>query len=559
MSMNQIVTCLMESVASGNVKLRLDRSAVANLGQLEDASMALAASIDGQVKIRVGNRWVLGKLRESSLDCETTPPTIVSSIDFVGEGIENEDGSLGNFHRCIAGFPRAGDEVVAVNHAGLVALFGARRRPHIEIRTVYPTNDVRAALCIDPLLSKHFAPLGSTGSGKSTTTALILHKIVEAAPHGHVVVLDPHGEYAAAFPEKGVSFNVDNLEMPFWLMNFEEHCEVFIASKGSERDLDKVILPAALVKARSLSSLASSFANLTVDSPAPYPIFELLGTRDLQLGKLDNSSEIARYVRLKNRVVQIMRETRFNVMFRRELAVDSKHSFLSRILRLEGDGKPISIIDLSGVPSEIVAVVVALFSRIVMDYAMWSRTEQSRPILLVCEKAHRCVPAVTAVDASQAASKVLERVAKKGRKSGVSLALVSQRPSDIAEGVLSPCGTIISMRLNNERDKACVRNAIPDGGRSFVDQIPVLAKGECIICGEGVAVPMQVHIDLPPENCRPSSDDPPFSARWRNPSNDIGSLDRSIQRWRSQSYSLSQERPSDRISPLLRPVSALAS
>jgi DNA helicase HerA-like ATPase len=202
--------------------------------------------------------------------------------------------------------------------------------------------------------------------------------------------------------------------------------------------------------------------------------------------------------------------------------------------------------------------VVALLSRIVMDYAMWSRAEASRPILLVCEEAHRYVPAVTAADASPAARKILERIAKEGRKYGVSLALVSQRPSDIAEGVLSQCGTIISMRLNNERDQACVRNAMPDGGRSFVDQIPALGKGECIICGEGVAVPMQVRIDLPAENCRPSSDDPSFSAGWRNPNSDTGSLDRSIQRWRSQSYNMDAERPAERISLLLRPVSAMA-
>jgi DNA helicase HerA-like ATPase len=559
MSMNQIVIGSIESVASGRGQLRLDRAAVASLANQADVSTALAASIGGQVKIKVGNRWVLGKLRESRLDHTSTPPTIAASIDFVGEGLENADGSLGNFHRGIASFPRAGDAVVAVNHADLVALFGARGRPNIEVGTVYPTNDVRAALFIDPLLGKHFALLGSTGSGKSTATALILHRIVDAAPHGHVVVLDPHGEYGAAFTEKGVNFNVDNLEMPYWLMNFEEHCEVFIASEGSERDFDKAILAEALLKARSRSSLASTFSNLTVDSPVPYPIYELLGALDVQLGKLDNSSEIARYLRLKNRIDQIMRDSRFNFMFRRELAVDSMHSFLSRILRLDGDGKPISIVDLSGVPSEIVAVVVALLSRIVMDYAMWSRSEESRPILLVCEEAHRYVPAATAADASPAARKVLERIAKEGRKYGVSLALVSQRPSDIAEGVLSQCGTIISMRLNNERDQACVRNAMPDGGRSFVDQIPALSKGECIICGEGVAVPMQVHFDLPAENCRPSSDDPSFSAGWQAPSHDSGSLDRSIKRWRSQSYSLANERPAERVSLLLRPVSAMAS
>jgi hypothetical protein len=549
----QVVIGKVESVAAGGAQLRLDRAAVDRLADLDDAAASLSGSVGGQVKIKVGQKWVLGKLRSSNLSEGAAGQSILAEIDFVGEGDESPDGTLFRFHRGIGGFPRPGDLVAAVCHDDLVALFGARGRPHIEIGTVYPTSDIRAALFIDPLLSKHFALLGSTGSGKSTATALILHRIVDAAPNGHIVVLDPHGEYGKAFAGKGVIFNVDNLELPYWLMNFEEHCEVFIASEGSERDLDKSVLASCLLKARSRSPLAGAYPNLTVDSPVPYPIFELLAALDSQIGKLDNSSEIARYVRLKNRIDQILRDTRLNFMFRRELSADSMQSFLARILRLPADGRPISIIDLSGVPSEIVAVVVALLSRIVMDYAMWSRTETQQPILLVCEEAHRYVPAETA-NASPAARKILERIAKEGRKYGVSLALVSQRPSDLAEGVLSQCGTIITMRLNNDRDQACVRNAMPDGGRSFLDTIPALSKGECIVCGEGVSVPMQVRIDLPPEAQRPSSDDPQFSERWTNLEPETGSLDRIITRWRSQSYSMAEEQPSARPSLLLRAV-----
>ena len=517
----------------------------------------MSGGVGGQVKIKVGNKWVVGKLRDSVLATDTVPSSILANMDFMGEGEQAAHGQLNKFHRGIGTFPRAGNEVYAVCHDDLTEMFGARGRPNIEIGMVHPTDDVRAALFIDPLLNKHFAILGSTGSGKSTATALILHRITQAAPHGHVVVLDPHGEYGAAFTQQGVIFNVDNLEMPYWLMNFEEHCEVFIASEGSERDLDRAILAAALLKARSRSSLATRYANLTVDSPVPYPMFELLGALDAQIGKLENSSEIARYVRLKNRIDHILADSRLNFMFRRELAVDSMQSFLSRILRLDDRGKPISIVDLSGVPSEIVAVVVALLSRVVMDYAMWSRGDKQRPILLVCEEAHRYVPTESSAHASPAARQILERIAKEGRKYGVALALVSQRPSDLAEGVLSQCGTIITMRLNNDRDQACVRNAMPDGGRSFLDLIPALAKGECIICGEGVAVPMQVRIDLPEPHMRPSSEDQSFSTGWRDPVDDNGELSRSIERWRSQTYSKAEERPAGRSSLLLQPIEAL--
>ena len=134
------------------------------------------------------------------------------------------------------------------------------------------------------------------------------------------------------------------------------------------------------------------------------------------------------------------------------------------------------------------SVVVSVLARMVFDYAIWSRTEAQRPILLVCEEAHRYVPKDESAK-GQAVRKILERIAKEGRKYGVSLGLITQRPSDLAEGVLSQCGTIIAMRLNNERDQACVRAAMPEGARGFLDAIPALRNRECIVCGEGVAIP----------------------------------------------------------------------
>jgi DNA helicase HerA-like ATPase len=500
--------------------------------------------------------WLLGKLLETET-CENG--ATLARIDFLGEADDTADGTLGNFRRGISRLPRNGDEVAAVTHADMVGLFGAGDRAHIEIGTIYPTSDVRASLYIDPLLGRHFALVGSTGSGKSTAMALILHRIIGEAPHGHIVVLDPHGEYGAAFPETGKVFNVDNLDLPYWLMNFEEHCEVFIASEGSERDLDKALLASCLLTARSRNSLAAAVPNLTVDSPVPYMLAELVGALQTQLGKLDNSGEVARYVRLKNRIEQVLRDSRYAFMFRRELSVDTMKQFLARILRLPGEGRPVSIIDLSGVPSDIMSVVVALLSRIVMDYAIWSRSERQRPILLVCEEAHHYVPSERKSH-ELASRKILERIAKEGRKYGVALALVTQRPSDLAEGALSQCGTILAMRLNNERDQACVRNAMPEGGRAFLDSIPALRRGECIICGEGVAIPLQVRIDEVEARMRPRSDDPVYSESWRQTDDETGTLDRTIERWRSQSDRPGSDRPNgDAISSLLRrPLNAMS-
>ena len=149
---------------------------------------------------------------------------------------------------------------------------------------------------------------------------------------------------------------------------------------------------------------------------------------------------------------------------------------------------------------------------------MAARTEAQRPILLVCEEAHRYVPKDENSETSQAVRKILERIAKEGRKYGVSLGLITQRPSDLAEGVLSQCGTIISMRLNNDRDQACVRAAMPEGARGFLDAIPALRNRECIVCGEGVSIPIRVSFDdLERDRCPASSDPLSASVEWAPP------------------------------------------
>src|SRR5438132_9867400 len=154
-------------------------------------------------------------------------------------------------------------------------------------------------------------------------------------------------------------------------------------------------------------------------------------------------------------------------MFSGMMVSDTMGGFVAKLFRLPSQGRPISIVDVSGVPSEVTSVVVSVLARMVFDYAIWSRTEAQRPLLLVCEEAHRYVPKDETSENGQAVRRILERIAKEGRKYGVSLGLITQRPSDLAEGVLSQCGTIIAMRLNNEPDQACVRATMPQGARGL--------------------------------------------------------------------------------------------
>jgi len=515
-------------IAGSGSRIWMDFSRLQMLVNHADPSVAMSGQVGSQVKMMVGNSWLIANVRTLSTGSDGK---VLGQIDFLGEGQSVAGGKMSNFRRGVTRYPIPGCEVLPVTTDDMRAIFAAADDPHVEIGTVYPTDDIRGTLYIDPMLSKHFAVLGSTGTGKSTSVSLILHRISQYSPEGHIVMIDPHGEYSAAFKSCGELFNVDNLQLPYWLLNFEEHCEVMLTTDGAERQRDADILAKCLLAARTKGKAAESLGKVTVDSPIPYLLTDLNQILVAEMGKLDRAGDTTPYQRLKNKLDELRADPRYTFMFSGMLVSDTMGSFIGKLFRLPAHGKPISIVDVSGVPSEVTSVVVSVLARMVFDYAIWSRTEAQRPILLVCEEAHRYVPK-DENSGGQAVRKILERIAKEGRKYGVSLGLITQRPSDLAEGVLSQCGTIISMRLNNDRDQACVRAAMPEGARGFLDAIPALRNRECIVCGEGVAIPIRVRFDdLEPEK-RPASSDPSFATSWRETGDEDAIIARTVKRWR---------------------------
>jgi len=516
-------------IAGSGSQIRMDAATVAALQSHADPSIAMSGQVGSQIKTVVGNSWLIANVRTLKAG---EAGVLVAHVDFLGEGTRDSAGRMNNFRRGVTRYPIPGAEVFPVSTEDMRAIFAASDEPHIEIGTVYPTDDIRGALYVDPMLGKHFAVLGSTGTGKSTSVSLILHRISELSPEGHIVMIDPHGEYSAAFKGCGELFNVDNLQLPYWLMNFEEHCEVILTTHGSERQRDADILAKCLLAARTKGKDMSQYGKVTVDSPIPYLLTDLNAIIVNEMGKLDRAGDTIPFQRLKTKLEELRADPRYTFMFSGMMVSDSMGSFLAKLFRLPSQGRPISIVDVSGVPSEITSVVVSVLARMVFDFAIWSRTEAQRPLLLVCEEAHRYVPKDENAENGQAVRKILERIAKEGRKYGVSLGLITQRPSDLAEGVLSQCGTIISMRLNNDRDQACVRAAMPEGARGFLDAIPALRNRECIVCGEGVAIPIRVRFDdLEPEK-RPASSDPSFARLWRETGDEDGIISRTVKRWR---------------------------
>jgi len=518
-----------ETVSGSGAETRLDPAMLRLIAQDSDAAVAMAGEIGSMLKMTVAGRCVIASVH--GLGHEGNE--VSAQIAFLGEGMLDAAGKIAAFRRGVTRYPLPGTPVHAVSSSDMNAIFSAGSVPHVEIGTVHPTGSTRAALLIDAMLGKHFALLGSTGTGKSTATALILHRICQLAPAGHIVMIDPHGEYDAAFASVGAAYDVSNLAMPYWLMNFEEHCEVLLTTTGAERQTDADILAKCLLAARQKNRAAETVARITVDSPIPYVLSDLCNIIQTEMGKLDKASNSAPYLRLKQKIDEIRSDPRYHFMFSGMLVGDSMKSFIKRIFRLPGDGKPISVIDVSGVPSEITSVVVSVLARCVFDYAIWARGQAQHPVLLVCEEAHRYVPSDRSTN-NGPVRKILERIAKEGRKYGVSLGLVTQRPSDLAEGVLSQCGTIIAMRLNNERDQAFVKAAMPEGARSFLDAIPALRNREAIICGEGVSIPFRVAFDDLEEGLRPASNDPVFSELWRQSGDEDALVEHVIGRWRNQ-------------------------
>ena len=456
------------------------------------------------------------------------------TLDFLGHGIKapyTETGMI--FDRGVTDFPIPGQPVFPVSLEDIEGIFGDNDSNHFHLGHVYPQHLTPASINIDALLGKHFAILGSTGTGKSCTVALLIRRIVERLPHAHIIMLDPHNEYETAFSDCAEHFDINNLRLPYWMMNFEEHVEMFIgAYQSKDRMIEIDVLRRALYAARVQNNEKMSPERITVDTPIPYKLSYIMAYLDEEMGKLDNPETLTPYLRLKNKVDELRRDTRFGFMFSGMLATDNLSAIIGNLLRFPVDNKPVSTIDLSGVPSEIVNVVVSVISRAVFDFAVWSRGNDARPILLVCEEAHRYVPTNTST-IFNSTRKAIERIAKEGRKYGVSVGLVSQRPADVSESALSQCGTIFSMRLNNERDQKFVTHVMPEGAEGSLSALSSLQNREALAVGEGVEAPVRLLVDKLEDEHLPSSGSPSYSVDWQLGLEDGNFVNATIERWRN--------------------------
>jgi uncharacterized protein len=499
-----------------------------------DGTTARAARMGTLVSMRGTESRVFGVVNALERDQQAggkDSERTLFEIQVLGE-ISNLNPQAG-FQRGVSSYPPLDASITTVTLRDLALVYARPRASSVHIGRLRHNHKVPAFVLTDSLLGKHFAILGTTGAGKSCAVTIILRSILEEYPNGHVIMIDPHNEYAAAFSDKAELLNPSNLRLPYWLLNFEEIAHILVGTGTDNQTLAQLaLLKDAILRAKTaLAGENNSNDYITVDTPVPYRLSDLTAAIKERMGSL-NKGDSSSYLSLTSRIESLHNDQRYAFMFQSLAVRDTMRQILGQLLRVPVEGKPITIIDISGLPSEIVDVVVSVLFRLTFELAIWSERGAAPPVLLVCEEAHRYVPEEDAIGFAPT-KRVISRIAKEGRKYGVTLALVSQRPSELAVSSLSQCNTIFALRMSNEHDQAFIARALSENARWLVDGLPSLNTQEAVVVGDGVTVPVHIRFkDLDPEH-RPTSGDPSFSSAWQKETAPQF-LDRAIERWRRQ-------------------------
>ncbi|TNM62217.1 ATP-binding protein [Aliirhizobium smilacinae] len=422
-------------------------------------------------------------------------------VELLGEVRVDPDGRE-QFSRGISRYPYLGAVAHRIRSSDLVKIYDPGKSETCVVGKLTQDDSIDAAIHVPTMLSKHFAIVGSTGVGKSTAVSLLLHKAIESDPKLRVLILDPHNEFAAAFPEHAVTIDTDTLDLPFWLMRLEEFAEVVFRGRPAipeELDILRDLIPEAKRAFRgsdsSLTRRSTEKSSVTADTPVPYRMADLLALIDDRIGRLEGRSEKPFLRSLKMRVVSAINDPRYNFMFSNNTINDTIMETIAHIFRIPGDDRPISTFQLAGIPSEVVNSVASILCRMAFEIALWSNG--AIHMLVVCEEAHRYVPAdpnLGFIPTRQA----IARIAKEGRKYGVSLGIITQRPGELDQTILSQCSTLFAMRLSNDRDQDIIKSAIPNSSVSTTSFLSSIGNGEAIAFGEAIAVPMRMkfsHVD----------------------------------------------------------------
>ena len=507
------------------------------------------------LRIHFGRRLIyalVGRLRmkaEYEAEREATPRASaderVIEADLFGEGewtLDDSGGARLEFERGVATYPLPQQTIYLTPKSELRTIYGHTRGAVIELGEHVGAGGAPCYADLNELLGKHTAILGSTGAGKSGAVAAILHSILErgqqagyAKWYPRIVVLDPHNEYGAAFSTHSrLSTEDGSLVLPYWLLNFQETIALLIGKTEFVATSQANIVKSALLAARDEGARALSLEAdaITVDSPVPYKLATLRSQieadKPSQLSRQDSHNSILQ----KLNVLQSDGRLGFLMSEWDGSATDPFPKIVERLL---GEGPPPRVVDLSGVPNEVAGVASAVIARTLFNLKVWQTADEraSDPVLLVCEEAHRYVP--NRGDAQyEAAQEAIRRVAKEGRKYGVGLLLVSQRPSEIESTVLSQCNSWIVLRITNDSDREHVRGVLPDSMAGLTKMLSGLRRREAIFVGQAAMLPSRIMIRRLLDGQIPKSNDIDFDKGWQSELKSSEQLKEVANRWRYQ-------------------------
>ncbi len=468
--------------------------------------------------VAVGNALIVGLITDVSMRTEagrSDHDAAVAQLDMIGE-IRSGEAGTAYFQRGVTSYPGMGDPVVFIGSRELRLIFQNSSSRLIEVGRLHQDGGIPAGIDVDEMLSKHFAVLGTTGVGKSSAIALLLQQILQARPDLRVLMLDVHNEYGRCFGELAQVLNPNNVKLPFWLFNFDEIVDVFFGGRpGLDEEVDFLseVIPLAKSSYAQQIGLSSRLATrpgegasvrYTLDVPVPYRIADLLSLLDARMGKLENRASRMVYHKLMTRIETVCNDPRYAFMFENaNVGGDTMAEILAMLFRLPPNRKPMTIMQLAGFPSEVVDAIVSVTCRMAFDLGLWS--DGSAPLLVVCEEAHRYMAADHSVGFAPT-RRAISRIAKEGRKYGVFLGLVTQRPAELDPTILSQCSTLFAMRMTNDRDQALLRSAVADTAANLLAFLPSLGTGEAFAFGEGVMLPTRLKFKHLPAQMLPRSD-----------------------------------------------------
>ncbi len=438
---------------------------------------------------------------------------VIGRIDLLGEIAADAYGAS-CFQNGIRAYPMIGSAVVAVGGDELRIIFGLDNPDTIAIGELRQDAAIAATIDVGEMVRKHFAIIGSTGSGKSTALALILRKLMHNHDDLRLLLIDAHNEYADCFDGRAQVFGPGTLKLPFWLFDFDEIVQiVFGARARAEHEIALLaeLIPLAKAEyARAKGVQRSSYrpaqaegARHTVDTPVPYRFEDVIAAAESRMGKLENGDLAVQYQRLLMRINAARSNPRFAFIFDEGAETsDRMIEILCQLLRLKDHERPMAIVQLAGFPAETVDVIVSVLFRLAFEFGVWS--DALSPLLIVCEEAHNYANADPAVG-FRATREGLSRIAKEGRKHGVFLGLVTQRPHQLDPTLISQCSTVFAMRLGHEDDQKIVRAAVSDAASRLLDFLPSLGTREALVIGAAVPTATRLRFEELPEACIPRS------------------------------------------------------